>query len=65
MTARFMQGGTAYTQLLINPATQLQVFDGPANNMGALQAGSGIVLVLGGSSVTVTIHEITGFVAIP
>lgn len=65
MTARFMQGGTAYTQLLISPATQLQVFDGPSTNVGALQSGSGIVLALGGSSVTVTINESTGFVAIP
>lgn len=65
MTARFMQGGTAYAQLLISPATQLQVFDGPAANMGALQSGSGIVLALGASSVTVTINETTGFVAIP
>ena len=65
MTVRFMQGGTAYAQLLISPATQLQVFDGPAANMGVLQSGSGIVLVLGASSVTVTINESTGFVAIP
>ena len=65
MTARFMQGGTAYTQLLISPTTQLQVFDGPAANIGALQSGSGIVLALGASSVTVTINESTGFVAIP
>lgn len=65
MTARFMQGGTAYTQLLISPATQLQVFDGPAANIGALQSGSGILLALGASSVTVTINESTGFVAIP
>ncbi len=65
MTARFMQGGTAYTQLLISPAMQLQVFDGPATNMGALQSGSGVVLALAGSSVTVAIHESTGFVAIP
>ena len=65
MTARFMQGGTAYTQLLISPSTQLQVFDGPAANKGALQSGSGIVLALGANSVTVTVNESTGFVAIP
>lgn len=65
MTARFMKGGTAYAQLLIGPAAQLQAFDGPSANMGALEAGSGIVLALGGRSVTVTINEATGFVAIP
>jgi prepilin-type N-terminal cleavage/methylation domain-containing protein len=65
MTARFMQGGTAYTQLLISPTTQLQVFDGPSANVGALQPGSGIVLALGAASVTVTINESTAFVAIP
>jgi len=65
MTPRFMQGGIAYTQLLISPATQLRAFDGPAANMGALQPGSGVVLALGGNTITVTIHESTGFVAIP
>jgi prepilin-type N-terminal cleavage/methylation domain-containing protein len=65
MTARFMQGGTPYTQLLISPTTQLQAFNGPAANMGPLQSGSGIVLALGASSATVTINESTGFVAIP
>ena len=65
MTPRFMQGGTPYTQLLISPAMQLSVFDGPAGNIGLLQSGSGIVVALGGNSVTVTIHESTGFVAIP
>ena len=65
MTARFMQGGTAYTQLLISPATQMRVFDGPAANIGPLQSGSGIVVALGASSLTVTIHESSGFVAIP
>jgi prepilin-type N-terminal cleavage/methylation domain-containing protein len=64
-TPRFMQGGTAYSQLLIGPAGQLQVFDGPSTNMGVLQAGSGIVLSLGTASVTVTINESTGLVAIP
>jgi prepilin-type N-terminal cleavage/methylation domain-containing protein len=67
MTARFMQGGTPYTQLLISPTTLplLQAFNGPGANMGALQPASGIVLALGASSVTVTINESTGFVAIP
>lgn len=65
MTARFMQSGIAYLQLLIGPGPQLQVFDGPATNKGALQAGSGIVLTLGAQSLTVTINETTGFVAIP
>jgi prepilin-type N-terminal cleavage/methylation domain-containing protein len=65
MTARFMQSGVPYLQLLIGPGLQLQVFDGPATNKGVLQAGSGIVLALGTQSVTVTINETTGFVAIP
>jgi len=65
MSTAFMQGGTAYAQLLVGPAGQLQVFNGPSSNMGALQAGSGIVLSLGSPSVTVTIHEVTGFVGIP
>ncbi len=65
MTPRFMQGGTPYKQLLIGPAGQLQVFDGPSANRGALQSGSGIVLSLGSPSVTVTINETTGFVAVP
>jgi prepilin-type N-terminal cleavage/methylation domain-containing protein len=65
MAPTFMQGGTAYKQLLIGPAGQLQVFDGPSANMGALQPGSGIVLALGAPSVTVSINETTGFVAIP
>ena len=64
MTPKFM-GATAYKQLLIGPASQLQAFDGPSANMGALRSGSGIVLSLGSRSVTVTVHETTGFVAIP
>lgn len=65
VTPVFMQGGTPYKQLLIGPAGQLQVFDGPDTNVGPLQGGSGIVLSLGTPSVTVSINEITGFVAIP
>ena len=70
MTASFMRSGTAYAQLLITPATQLQVlkleaFDGSTANMGLLQSPSGIVLTLGATIVTVTINESTGFVAIP
>jgi prepilin-type N-terminal cleavage/methylation domain-containing protein len=69
MTPRFIGGVTPYQQLLIGPkcctAGQLQAFDGPSANMGALQSGSGIVLSLGSPSVTVTIDETTGFVAIP
>ena len=65
MTPRFMRGGTAYAQMLISPAAQLQAFDGPAANMGALEPGSGIVLALGARTVTVSINESTGFVAIP
>lgn len=65
MTARFMQGGVPYLQLLISPGLQLQVFDGPGTNKGVLQAGSGIVLALGTQSVTVAINETTGFVTIP
>jgi prepilin-type N-terminal cleavage/methylation domain-containing protein len=69
MTPTFMQGGTAFKQLLIGPqcctSGQLQVFDGPSANMGLLQSGSGIVLSLGSLSGTVSIDETTGFVAIP
>jgi prepilin-type N-terminal cleavage/methylation domain-containing protein len=65
MTARFMQTGTPYLQLLISPTLQLRVFDGPAANKGALEAGSGIVLALGARTVTVTINETTGFVTLP
>jgi prepilin-type N-terminal cleavage/methylation domain-containing protein len=65
MTARFMQTGVPYLQLLISPTLQLQVFDGPATNKGALEAGSGIVLAVGARTVTVTINETTGFVTLP
>ncbi len=65
MTARFMQSGVPYLQLLIGPGLQLQVFDGAGTNKGVLQAGSSIVLALGTQSVSVTINETTGFVAIP
>lgn len=69
MTPRFIGGVTPYQQLLIGPkcciAGQLQAFDGPSANMGALKSGSGIVLSLGSLSGTVSIDETTGFVAIP
>jgi prepilin-type N-terminal cleavage/methylation domain-containing protein len=65
MTVKFMQSGTPYTQLLISPTTQLQVFDGATVNKGVLQTGSGVVLDLGTQSVTVAIDESTGFVTIP
>lgn len=65
ITPRFMQSGIAYPQLLIGPAGQLQVFDGPSVNKGALQAGSKFVLSLGSPSITVSINEITGFVTVP
>jgi len=65
ITPSFMQGGTAYKQLLIGPAGQLQVFDGPSVNMGPLQSGSNVMVSLGTPSVIVAINEITGFVTIP
>ncbi len=64
LTPRFLNGGTAYAQLLIGPATQLQAFDGGINK-GALQAGSGMVLSHGSASVTVAVDEITGRVTLP
>ena len=64
MAASFFHGGTAYQQLLIGPATQLQVFDGGINR-GPLQSGSGVALTLGSLSATVTIAETTGRVTIP
>ena len=63
MAPRFFQGGTAYPQLLIGPAAQLQVFDAGVNR-GPLQSGSGIALVLGSLSTTVEISHTTGRVAI-
>ena len=64
MTPRFLQGGTAYAQLLIGPATQLHALDG-AIDRGPLQSGSGIVLSLDSASVTVVIDEVTGRVTLP
>jgi len=55
MAPRFFLGGTAYTRLLIGPGTQLLVYDGVLT-LGALQAGSGIVLTLGQQSVTVGLN---------
>ena len=63
MAAKFFLGGTAYTRLLIGPGT-LMVFDG-VSTLGALQAGSGIVLTLGQQSVTVALNETTGRVTLP
>jgi len=64
MAASFFQGGTAYQQLLIGPAMQLQVFDS-GTNRGPLQSGSGVGLTLGSLSATVAIAETTGKVTIP
>jgi len=64
MAPRFLQGGTAYAQLLIGPTTQLRAFDW-AVDRGPLQAGSGIVLSLDSASVTVSIDEATGRVTLP
>ncbi len=64
MAPRFLQGGTAYEQLLIGPGTQLRAFDG-AVDRGPLQAGSGIVLSLDSASVTVAIDAATGRVTLP
>ena len=64
MAASFFQGGTAYQQLLIGPATQLQVFDA-GTNRGPLQSGSRVAVTLGSLSATVAIAEATGKVTIP
>jgi prepilin-type N-terminal cleavage/methylation domain-containing protein len=84
MIPTFIGGVTPYQQLLIGPkcctSGQLQAFDGPSANMGALQSNSCIMLSLGSPSppcmpwppsapgapsVRVTIDETTGFVAMP
>ncbi len=77
MAVRFMQGGTAYTRLLITgpgivvpgPGTLYVYGDwDPATStftyMGPLQAGSGVVLTLGPQNVAVAINEI-GLVTLP
>jgi len=63
MTARFFQGGTPYTQLLVGPVGQLQVMDSGINR-GPLQSGSGVLLTSGTLSATVAINESTGRIAI-
>jgi type II secretory pathway pseudopilin PulG len=63
LAPRFFQGGTAYQQLLVGPAAQLQVFDAGVNR-GPLQSGSGIGLALGSLSATVEISHTTGRVTI-
>src|SRR5712691_7468617 len=76
MAVRFMQGGTAYTQLLITGAgvvgpgtgTQLYVYDSstsPSTPKGALQANSGVVLTLRPQTAMVAINESTGLVTLP
>src|SRR6266581_4833843 len=75
MAARFFVYGTAYTRLLIvgpgvsAPGTQLQlyVYDGatPANLVGPLGPGSGVVLTLGPQTAAVALNEITGLVTLP
>jgi prepilin-type N-terminal cleavage/methylation domain-containing protein len=64
LTAKFMQGGIAYDQLLVGPSALLQVFDGGVNR-GPLQSGSGVVLTSGPLSATVAINETFGRVTIP
>jgi len=71
MTPRFMQGGTAYTQLMIvgpggvGPGTgTLHVFQG-GTYRGPLEAGSGVVLTLGPQTAAVAFNEITGRVTLP
>jgi prepilin-type N-terminal cleavage/methylation domain-containing protein len=63
LAPRFFQGGTAYQQLLVGPAGQMQVFDGGVNR-GPLEPGSGVALSLGSLSTTVEISHATGRVAI-
>jgi prepilin-type N-terminal cleavage/methylation domain-containing protein len=64
LTAKFMQGGTAYNQLLVGPSALLQVLDAGVNR-GPLQSGSGVVLTSGPLSATVAINETFGRVTIP
>jgi type II secretion system protein H len=64
MEPRFFKAGTAYTQLLIGPATQLEAVEGGVKQ-GALESGSAVVLTLGSHSVLVALNETTGRVTIP
>jgi type II secretory pathway pseudopilin PulG len=62
---QFRAGGSAQTQLLIGPAlTQMQGFNGVADNKGTLQANSGVLLALGSQSVMVSINQTTGLVTL-
>jgi len=63
MQPQFFKGGTAYTQLLIGPAAQLEAFEGGVKQ-GALEPGSAVVLTLGSHSAKVALNETTGRVAI-
>ena len=64
LDAQFLQGGSAYRQLLISPSGQLQVLD--AGTMrGPLEPGSALVVASGTASATVKIDENTGRVTIP
>lgn len=64
LAVRFFQGGTAYAQLLVGPGAQMKVFDG-ATIRGPLEAGSGVVVSLNSTSVTVALNEVTGRVTLP
>ena len=64
LDAQFLQGGSAYRQLLISPSGQLQVLD--AGTMrGPLEPGSALVVASGNVSAMVRIDENTGRVTIP
>jgi prepilin-type N-terminal cleavage/methylation domain-containing protein len=65
LTAQFKANSGIWRQLLIGPEpSPFTVFDGNTNK-GSLVAGSGIVLSLGGQSVTVPFNETTGLVNTP
>lgn len=66
LTPQFWAGGLARPQLLVGPGlSQMQGFDGATNNLGALQANSGVLLTLGSGSVMVGLNQVTGLVTLP
>ena len=61
----FRVGANAWPQLLIGPGlSQFQACNG-ASNTAALQSNSGVRLSLGGQSLLVRLHEVTGRVTLP
>lgn len=65
LTPSFRSGSNAWPQLLIGPGvSQFRAFDGVFAK-GFIQSDSGVQLSLGGQSLLVRVHEITGRVTLP